>query len=1263
MDLEGNDEIGHGDDNIRSAVDDDDGEADDDHVGMEGMDDDEERSLESDIIDDEDEDEDDDMLHDDIEDAFAGFAQLEQLIDLQHSASTQNDASEPVESEGKEERSKSYIEAAMTVLATQYRPRGQARLLSVSSESNLLETILDFVKPQKKPLAGSIILRRAPSQEEFFPRNLSRNPVTFQMLTKGPNDGNQAEPTVRDLRQHIADDLQMSDAAEMIEILVANKIVDVDLKLRVVLQTVWKDHLLSQSSGSSSSGTLVSSMLASSAGRTRSFTIDARNMMIATYRLCGVDGEATEDSVSSADLVDPEAPTDSSSPEEIERLLEKEYGLTRCVTKGRGVHSLLRSIERNVGDTLRKIRRDDIGGTGANPTRQNFKDAVFPGLVLLVYASKLPSNRRMLLQARALTTLLSLMLDTLHALEEDGNNDSAGSNATAKSLQELIEVLASDISCNEQNSSDEDENESDEDLQRDASTLRHVVNALQSSSLSRPLRNVIAKLLPYLAYGKPKLAKELASEYMLHVDIESLHDYEVFDDEEILGDAGSESTSRVRSVLMDTFIHTSVSLPSNAVCDALRVELAGCGFIEKLTHDILSKAPTDPPPWSAGLFSTKLSNAKREKLENKWKEFFCLKGLKLAFEIILGLSKGHGGVQSAVANSHLKGINFLSVCHWLESTSDKDGIQVKHLGLLGEALLDEIAENKEETSASEAVKQLRKATRDRKRQLAAERRSKTLMGINKFSGSNVTFAPMTVGQTQPDTTGNQESPAKKRKTSQKSTEKPATKPAWMLEMENLEEEEGLTCAICQEGRVSKPKELLGLYSYVSRVALTGAAGTREAIEGWNMLRALPPNLPPSLSDHVALIKWHQNGKDAVEALQRIESRHPVSSSAASAIARRGTYYTTTVSAGNAIHTNCHAKARQADRNHPKAPKSEWEGAALRNNRCQTNVIFPLSSSHSSSISLTTLESAISDHQSAVSNLLGAMPQSILFNVLHDIRLLLLRLSYAEDISADVGGGSRKSNAQLLFYQLISADMHNNTSIIESPDFAEHARALSSGFLAAVAISTAHDYKPNSTTSSASSRSASTSLSRGIADASTMAALTCILIHNNKNESTGAVSKTPSPNRRWLVGRDRFLVGLLQTAGLRHALGIKSSGCLPSRSIGTKRSRSLSFLDWDNAVGEKKPGNGDGSMRSSNLLSEFGQSLRPFLCLFAMFNQLSADFVADMDDVAVDEASDRLVKIIEKCQRARDINELIDLTQVSLSHEEILKEFNKGILSA
>ena len=130
---------------------------------------------------------------------------------------------------------------------------------------------------------------------------------------------------------------------------------------------------------------------------------------------------------------------------------------------------------------------------------------------------------------------------------------------------------------------------------------------------------------------------------------------------------------------------------------------------------------------------------------------------------------------------------------------------------------------------------------------------------------------------------------------------------------------------------------------------------------------------------------------------------------------RNSLFTTTVSAGNGIHVNCHRRARQADRTHPKAPKSEWEGTALRNSRVNCNLILPLVTRHSSSVPLVAVDSSLNEFQASLSNFLGATPKSMLWTVLHDVRFLLLRMAYGESLSADCGGGSLSSNCQLLFY--------------------------------------------------------------------------------------------------------------------------------------------------------------------------------------------------------------------------------------------------------
>jgi hypothetical protein len=347
-------------------------------------------------------------------------------------------------------------------------------------------------------------MRRAPTQEEFFRGSLSKNPINYSSLkaSGSPASGNNKrssgagssndEPCVSDLRQYIAKDLQMEDSAELLELLVGNKILDMDLKVRVVQQVLWKKYVMENSTSASS---LVSgagaghqmintgsglSMIFSSAGLTGrgrggpgSDEPDVSQLppMVVTYRLAGVDGEATEDKVEVGALEDPEAVV--SSPGELERRMEKEFGITKVVTHSPGgVSVILASIEACVSEVTRRIRRDEIAIgrnrsslSSTNVTRENFaKSPPCPGLVLLRHCANITDNRRMLLTARAPTILLRLLLDILNAMntsptrrlrsltfdgtsnsldvdEAEGvsdNTSSETSNPTTNALQELM---------------------------------------------------------------------------------------------------------------------------------------------------------------------------------------------------------------------------------------------------------------------------------------------------------------------------------------------------------------------------------------------------------------------------------------------------------------------------------------------------------------------------------------------------------------------------------------------------------------------------------------------------------------------------------------------------------------------------------------------------------------------------------------------------------------------------------------------------------
>jgi hypothetical protein len=291
-------------------------------------------------------------------------------------------------------------------------------LLTSNAEQSLLKSLCNIVKPPRKPLNLKIFLRRAPTQEEFFRGSLNRNPISLSSLraagaassgggggtgsagveerrTTGGGGGSSGsdEALVSDLRLHIAKDLQMEDSAELLELLVANKILDMNLKLRVVQQILWRRYVEENATSASSLGVAGAGpshqMISTGSGLSMIFSssglVAARNRanaggegsgggtydnailesfppMVVTYRLAGVDGEATEDKVELEDLEDPEAPSIANqSPAAIEQRMEKEFGITRMLlTQHKGVAVLLASVQGTISDLLRRIRRDEV---------------------------------------------------------------------------------------------------------------------------------------------------------------------------------------------------------------------------------------------------------------------------------------------------------------------------------------------------------------------------------------------------------------------------------------------------------------------------------------------------------------------------------------------------------------------------------------------------------------------------------------------------------------------------------------------------------------------------------------------------------------------------------------------------------------------------------------------------------------------------------------------------------------------------------------
>jgi spore coat polysaccharide biosynthesis protein SpsF (cytidylyltransferase family) len=67
--------------------------------------------------------------------------------------------------------------------------------------------------------------------------------------------------------------------------------------------------------------------------------------------------------------------------------------------------------------------------------------------------------------------------------------------------------------------------------------------------------------------------------------------------------------------------------------------------------------------------------------------------------------------------------------------------------------------------------------------------------------------------------------------------------------------------------------------------------------------------------------------------------------------------------------------------------------------------------------------------------------------------------------------------------------------------------------------------------------------------------------------------------------------------------------------------------------------------------------------YAIMDQLSSEFVLNMEDSKVEESANKLVDVIENCQRAQSIQELLRRANVALSQDEIIDELQRGMISA
>lgn len=67
--------------------------------------------------------------------------------------------------------------------------------------------------------------------------------------------------------------------------------------------------------------------------------------------------------------------------------------------------------------------------------------------------------------------------------------------------------------------------------------------------------------------------------------------------------------------------------------------------------------------------------------------------------------------------------------------------------------------------------------------------------------------------------------------------------------------------------------------------------------------------------------------------------------------------------------------------------------------------------------------------------------------------------------------------------------------------------------------------------------------------------------------------------------------------------------------------------------------------------------------YAMMEQLSAEFSPNMEDVAIRQGAERMVRSIEDCLRCQNIHQLLATAKVTMPPETLLELLQKGMVVA
>ncbi|XP_073003648.1 auxin transport protein BIG [Typha latifolia] len=527
----------------------------------------------------------------------------------------------------------------------------------------ILEQLCNMISPSKPEPVYLLILNKAHTQEEFIRGSMTKNPYSSAEIG----------PLMRDVKNKICHQLDLLGLLEDdygMELLVAGNIISLDLSISQVYEQVWKKYHGETQNPLSNAGAPPSSAALTSFRDCPPMTV--------TYRLQGLDGEATEPMIKELE----EEREESQDP-------EVEFAIAGAVRECGGLEIILSMIQ-HLRDSELRLNQEELSSV----------------LDLLMYCCKIRENRRALLRLGA----LGLLLETARrAFSVDAMELAEGILLIVESL--TMEANESDISITQSVLTVTNE-ESGADEQAKKIVLMFLERLCHPSCVkksNKQQRNdeMVARILPYLTYGEPAAMEALIQHFEPY-----LQDWGKFDmlqkqhQDNPKDDSLAQQAAKQRYAL-ENFVRVSESLKTSSCGERLKDIILDKGItIVAVTHLKESFAVAG----QAGF-----------KNSAEWASGLKLPSVPLILSMLWGVSKGHYPTQRCIAEEGI-----LPLLHALEGVSGENEI-----GARAENLLDTLAnkENNGDGFLREKIEELRNATKDEMRRRALRKREALLQGL------------------------------------------------------------------------------------------------------------------------------------------------------------------------------------------------------------------------------------------------------------------------------------------------------------------------------------------------------------------------------------------------------------------------------------------------------------------------------------------------------------------------------------------------------